>query len=135
MAEWRIKAEERLELRKLRRVKFALKGTDFNLKSSLPTPLPLDIDCRPNTSSFGLLEPDQFEVPRITRKRERTVSAGPGVCTRGSGGINQNAELKNRARNFVDETRLGRPKSLTDINKLAASCATLQIDTKLGNSS
>lgn len=133
--EWRVKTEERLELRKLRRVKFALEGVDLNLKSSLPSPLPLDIDCRPNTSSFGLLETTQSEVPRVRRKRERTVSAGPGVLTRGSGGDDQNADQENGAHVSKEEARLGRPKSLTAIDKLVTCCASLQIDPlKLGRS-
>lgn len=68
--EWRSKVKERLELRKLRRVEFALEGADLNLKSFLPSPLPLDIDCRPDASSFGLSAPTQFEVLRVRRKRE-----------------------------------------------------------------
>ncbi|KAH8113793.1 hypothetical protein DFH11DRAFT_1727318 [Phellopilus nigrolimitatus] len=65
-SQWREKSEDRLEARKLRRIKFALEGLSINDRQ-----LPLDIDCRPVEGSMGLSGPSS-DLPRAWGKGVRT---------------------------------------------------------------
>lgn len=123
--EWRVKAEERLERRKLRRVQFAFEGSGPNLQSS---PLPFGIDCRPMTASFGLAPPVQFAVPRVPRKRGRTISDDLLARIRDSGEEKTKKEEKNSQGEKEERISLGRSRSLSAIDCLAKQCASFHID-------
>lgn len=114
---WRAKAEERLERRKLRRVKFAFEGTGPNLKSE---PLPLDIDCRPMVGSFGLAPP--VELPRVRREKSPATSI---ASTRSSSSERLNEQGEQDTEKDVYPTLS--PKSLNDMEILTEGYGALHI--------